>query len=57
MAVKPPRQPSRSSSASACEPYLEVVEAQLAKGRNAMAIWRTWWTVTFYYRNSTIVLG
>jgi transposase len=39
-AEKPPRQPSRSPSASACEPYREVVEAELAKGRNAMAIWQ-----------------
>ena len=39
-AEKPPRQPGRSPSASACEPYREVVEAELAKGRNAMAIWQ-----------------
>jgi len=39
-AEKPPRQPGRSSSASACEPYREVIEAELAKGRNAMAIWQ-----------------
>jgi transposase len=37
---KPPRQPSRSPSASACEPYREIIEAELAKGRNAMAIWQ-----------------
>ena len=40
MAEKPPRHPGRSSSASACEPYREVIEAELAKGRNAMAIWQ-----------------
>ena len=39
-AEKPPRQPGRSPSASACEPYREVIEAELAKGRNAMAIWQ-----------------
>ena len=39
-AEKPPRQPGSSSSASACEPYREVIEAELAKGRNAMAIWQ-----------------
>ena len=39
-AEKPPRQPGCSSSASACEPYREVIEAELAKGRNAMAIWQ-----------------
>ena len=39
-AEKPPRQPDRSHSASACEPYREVIEAGLAKGRNAMAIWQ-----------------
>ena len=32
--------PSRSPSASACEPYREFIEAELAKGRNAMAIWQ-----------------
>jgi transposase len=32
--------PSRSPSASACEPYREFIEAALAKGRNAMAIWQ-----------------
>jgi hypothetical protein len=37
-AEKPPRQPDRSSSASACEPHRDVIEAELAKGRNAMAI-------------------
>ena len=39
-AEMPPRQPSRSPSASACEPHREVIEAELAKGRNAMAIWQ-----------------
>jgi translation elongation factor EF-Ts len=39
-AEKPLRQSSRSSSASACEPYRELIEAELAKGRNAMAIWQ-----------------
>jgi hypothetical protein len=39
-AEKLPRQPSRSPSASACEPHREVIEAELAKGRNAMAIWQ-----------------
>ena len=29
-----------SPSASACEPYREFIEAGLAKGRNAMAIWQ-----------------
>jgi hypothetical protein len=33
-------QPGRSPSASACEPYREFIEAALAKGRNAMAIWQ-----------------
>src|SRR5229473_3219564 len=32
--------PGRSPSASACEPYREVIEAALAQGRNAMAIWQ-----------------
>jgi len=33
-------QPGRSPSASACEPYREIIEAALSKGRNAMAIWQ-----------------
>ncbi len=32
--------PGRSSSASACEPYVEAIEAGLSKGRNAKAIWQ-----------------
>ena len=32
--------PGRSPSASACEPYRELIEAALAKGRNAIAIWQ-----------------
>lgn len=32
--------PSRSPSASSCEPFHELIEAGLARGRNAMAIWQ-----------------
>jgi len=32
--------PASTPSASACEPYREFIEAELAKGRNAMAIWQ-----------------
>jgi transposase len=32
--------PKRSPSASACEPYREIIEVALARGRNAMAIWQ-----------------
>jgi transposase len=39
-AEKVPQSQGRSPSASACEPYREVIEAELAKGRNAMAIWQ-----------------
>ena len=35
-----PPKPTRSPSASACLPYHELIEAALAKGRNAMAIWQ-----------------
>jgi transposase len=35
-----PGPPSRSPSASACEPYRELIELGLARGRNAMAIWQ-----------------
>jgi len=30
----------RTPSASACEPYREIIEIALARGRNAMAIWQ-----------------
>jgi transposase len=36
----PEPEPVRSSSASACEPYREVIERWLSQGRNAMAIWQ-----------------
>jgi transposase len=44
-AEKPPnpeaeRQAGRSPTASACEPYREVIELGLSRGRNAMAIWQ-----------------
>ena len=32
--------PSRAPRASACEPYRDRIEAALARGRNAMAIWQ-----------------
>jgi transposase len=32
--------PSRAPSASACEPYRELIELGLGRGRNAMAIWQ-----------------
>ena len=35
-----PCQPSRSPSASACQPFHELIEAGLSKGRNAMGIWQ-----------------
>jgi transposase len=35
-----PRGPTRSSQASACEPYRELVVDALARGRNAMAIYQ-----------------
>jgi len=35
-----PPAPSRAPSASACEPFWEVIEEALARGRNAMAIWQ-----------------
>jgi transposase len=33
-------QPSRSPSASVCEPFHELIEAALARGRNATAVWQ-----------------
>ena len=35
----PPR-PQRAPAASACEPYRELIELAVARGRHAMAIWR-----------------
>ena len=35
----PPR-PGRAPSASACEPYRELIAEALSRGRNAMAIWQ-----------------
>lgn len=35
-----PGRPNRSPTASACEPYRELIELALARGRNAMAIWQ-----------------
>jgi transposase len=32
--------PSRNSSASACEPFQEAIDLGLSRGRNAMAIWQ-----------------
>ncbi len=34
------RMPGRSPSASACEPYRELIEPAVRQGRNAMAIWQ-----------------
>jgi len=36
----PPPRPTRSPTASACEPYREAIEIGLGRGRNAMAIWQ-----------------
>ena len=33
-------QPGRNSTGSACEPYRELIEVGLARGRNAKAIWQ-----------------
>lgn len=36
----PPPPPARSPSASACEPYRELIELGIARGRNAVAIYQ-----------------
>src|SRR6185437_11543011 len=36
----PEPQPSRRQSASVCEPYRQVIELGLSRGRNAKAIWQ-----------------
>ena len=38
--LAPVPQPGRAPSASACEPYRELIERALERGRNAMAIWQ-----------------
>jgi transposase len=40
VATAPEPQPNRSPSSSSCEPYREVIELGLSRGRNAMAIWQ-----------------
>jgi transposase len=39
-APAPEPQPGRSPSSSACEPYRELIERGLSRGRNAMALWQ-----------------
>jgi transposase len=36
----PSPEPGRAPTASACEPYRELIETAVASGRNAMAIWQ-----------------
>ena len=36
----PPPRPGRAPQASACEPYRELIELGIGRGRNAMAIWQ-----------------
>jgi hypothetical protein len=38
--LAPVPQPGRAPSASACEPYRELIERARDRGRNAMAIWQ-----------------
>ena len=38
--ITDPGRPTRSPTASASEPYRELIELALARGRNAMAIWQ-----------------
>jgi len=38
LSLSPP--PGRAPAASACAPYRELIEVALARGRDAMAIWR-----------------
>ena len=38
--LSPPIRPGRAPSASACDPYRELIQGALARGRNAIAIWQ-----------------
>jgi hypothetical protein len=38
--VAPVPRPGRAPSASACEPYRELIAEALGRGRHAMAIWQ-----------------
>src|SRR5438105_2390217 len=40
VSTDPGRPPRRAPSASACEPYRELIAEALDRGRNAMAIWQ-----------------
>jgi transposase len=40
VSTDPVRPPGRAPSASACEPYREIIAEALARGRNAVAIWQ-----------------
>ena len=40
VSTDPGRPPGRAPSASACEPYRELIAEALDRGRNAMAIWQ-----------------
>src|SRR5881628_2536392 len=40
VSTDPVRPPGRAPSASACEPYREIIADALARGRNAVAIWQ-----------------
>jgi hypothetical protein len=40
----PGPQPSHSRSVCASAPFRDAIELGLSRRRNAMAIWRTWWT-------------
>jgi len=39
-ALAPPPRPARNPSASACEPYRDLIEAAHSQGRNATVIWQ-----------------
>lgn len=40
VSTDPVRAPGRAPTASACEPYREIIAEALARGRNAVAIWQ-----------------
>ena len=51
---RPSAAPTRAPSASACEPYRELITEALSRGRNAVAIWQDLSTTTVSPRGTRV---